>query len=101
MTGLGLKSRPPWWKSCYRWPKAKYNLLSHNEIARQDHDMKTADRSSENVAEFMYFETIETKKKLVEEEIKRRLNCGNACYHSLHKGLFHCLLKHKNENVQD
>jgi hypothetical protein len=32
-----------------------------------------------------------TNYNLIEEEIKRRMNCGNACYHSLQKLLFSCL----------
>jgi hypothetical protein len=33
-----------------------------------------------------------TNQNLIEEEIKRRLNSGNACYHSVQKLLSSCLL---------
>jgi hypothetical protein len=37
----------------------------------------------ENVAQFRYLETTATNQNLIQEEIKRRLNLGNACYHSV------------------
>jgi hypothetical protein len=35
-----------------------------------------------NVAQFRYLGTTITNQNLIQEEIKRRLNSGNACYHS-------------------
>jgi hypothetical protein len=41
-----------------------------------------------------YFVTTVTNKNLFQEEIKKRLNSGNACYHSVQNLLsFHLLLK--------
>jgi hypothetical protein len=34
-------------------------------------------------AEFKYLGTTVTNKNSIQEEIKRRLNSGNACYHSV------------------
>jgi hypothetical protein len=45
----------------------------------------------ENVAQFRYLGTTITKETLIQEEIKRRLNSGNACYHSVQN----CCLKTK------
>jgi hypothetical protein len=42
-----------------------------------------ANRSFENVEQFRYLGTTVTNQNLVQEEIKRRLNSGNACYHSV------------------
>jgi hypothetical protein len=44
--------------------------------------MKIANRCFENVAQFRYFGTTVTNQNLICEKIKRRLNSGNACYHS-------------------
>jgi hypothetical protein len=36
-----------------------------------------------NVAQFRYLGTTIINQNLIQEEIKRRLNSGNACYHSV------------------
>jgi hypothetical protein len=35
------------------------------------------------VSQFEYLETTVTNQNLIQEEIRRRLNSGNACYHSV------------------
>jgi hypothetical protein len=35
------------------------------------------------VSQFKYLRTTVTNQNLIQEEIKRRLNSGNACYHSV------------------
>jgi hypothetical protein len=46
-------------------------------------DIKIANRLFENVSQFKYLGMTVTNKNLIQEEIKRRLNSGNACYHSV------------------
>jgi ribosomal protein S2 len=58
-------------------------LLSHRQNAGQNHNMKTANRFFESVAQFRYLGTTITNQNLIQEEIKRRLNSGNASYHSV------------------
>jgi hypothetical protein len=58
-------------------------LLSRHQSAGQNHDMKRPNRSLENVA-FRYLGTTVTNQNLIQEEIKKRLNSSNACYHSVH-----------------
>jgi hypothetical protein len=61
--------------------------------------MKIADRYFENEAQFIYLETITTDQKRIQEEIKRRLNSGNVCYHSVQNLLSSRLLP-KNVKVK-
>jgi hypothetical protein len=43
------------------------------------------------VEEFRYFGMTVTNQNLIHEEIKCRLNVGNACYQSVQNLLFSCL----------
>jgi hypothetical protein len=43
--------------------------------------MKIANRLFGNVPQFKYLGTTVRNQNLIQEEIKRRLNSGNACYH--------------------
>jgi hypothetical protein len=62
--------------------KTKYMLLSRHQTTGQSHDVKIATRCFENERHFRYLETTVTNQNLIQEEIKKRLNSGNACYHS-------------------
>jgi hypothetical protein len=65
--------------------------------AGQNHDTKIANRSTANVAWFKYSGRTVRNQDLIQEEIKRRLNSGNACYNSVQNLLSSCKLsKHKN-----
>jgi hypothetical protein len=61
--------------------KTKYMLLSRHQNVGQNRDIKIANRSFENVSQFKYFGTTVTNQNFIQEQIKRRLNSGNACYH--------------------
>jgi hypothetical protein len=76
--------------------KSKYMLLSCHH-AGQDHSIKIANRSFENVAQFKYLGVTVTNQNLIPEEIKSLLNLGNACYHSVQNLLSSRLLS---KNVQ-
>jgi hypothetical protein len=58
-------------------------LLSHQQNVGQNRDMKIANRSFQNVSQFKYLGTTATNQNLIQEEIKGRLNSGNAWYHSV------------------
>jgi hypothetical protein len=58
-------------------------LLSHHQNARQNHDIKIANRCFENVGQLRYLGMTVTNQNLVQEEIKNRLNSGIDCYHSV------------------
>jgi hypothetical protein len=53
-------------------------LLSRHQNGGQNHHIKIAKRCFENVAQFKCLETVVTNQNLIQEEIKRRLNSGNA-----------------------
>jgi hypothetical protein len=63
--------------------KTKYMLMSRSQKIGQKHSIKIANRSLEDVAKFKYLGTILSKQNWMHEEIKSRLNSGNACYHSV------------------
>jgi hypothetical protein len=67
--------------------ETKYMLMSRDQNAGQNWDIKIADRSFENVSQFKYLGATVTDKNLIQEEIKGRLNlvileewCLLGCY---------------------
>jgi hypothetical protein len=72
--------------------KTKYMLLSNQQIVGQNRDIKIVNRWFENVSQFKYLGMTVTNRNLIQEEIKRRLNSGNACYHSVQNFLSSQLL---------
>jgi hypothetical protein len=63
--------------------KPKYMLLSRHQNLVQNRDIKIANRSFENMSQLKYLGTTVTNQNLIQEEIKRRLTSGNACYLSV------------------
>jgi hypothetical protein len=66
-------------------------LVSRCQKAGQRQSIKIANRSFESVAKFKYLGTL-TDQNYIHEEIKSRLNSGNACYYSVQSLLSSCLL---------
>jgi hypothetical protein len=61
----------------------EYMFLSRHQNAEQNHDIKITNRSFENGAQFRYLGTTVANQILIQEELKKRLNSGNACYYSV------------------
>jgi hypothetical protein len=74
-------------------------LLSRHQNVGQNRGIKLANRSFENVSQFKYLEKTATNQNLIQEEMKRRLNSVNACYHSVQNLLSSRLLS-KNVNIR-
>jgi hypothetical protein len=62
-------------------------LVSRDQKAGQSREIKIGNKSFENVSQ------------LIQEEIKKRLNSGNACYHSV-QNLLSSRLVSKNVKVR-
>jgi hypothetical protein len=59
--------------------KTRYMLMSRRQKMGQKHSIKIANRSFEDVEKFKYLGTTLTDQNCMHEEIKSRLNSGNAC----------------------
>jgi hypothetical protein len=63
--------------------KIKYMVMSRDQNARQNHNIKTDNKFFERVEQFKYLGTILTHQNSIQEQIKSTLKSGNACYHSV------------------
>jgi hypothetical protein len=62
--------------------KTKYIVMSRNQNAGQNHNIKLDNESFESVEQFKYLGTTLTNQNSIQEEIKSRLKSGSA-YHSV------------------
>jgi hypothetical protein len=67
-------------------------LLPPHQNSGQNQNIKIGNRSFKNVTQFKCLGTTVTNQSLIQEEIKKILNSGNACYHSVQNLLSSCLL---------
>jgi hypothetical protein len=63
--------------------KTKYMIVSRHTNAGQNQNIRTANESFESVATFKYLGTTLTYQNDIRDEIKSRLNSGNACCYSV------------------
>jgi hypothetical protein len=75
-----------------RGTNTKYMLLSRHQNAGQNRDINIGNRCFDNVEQFRYLGLTVANENLIQEEIKRRMNSGNAFYHSVRKFLSSRLL---------
>ena len=74
-------------------------VMSCEQSAGQNHNINIVNESLERVEQFKYLGTTLTKQNSIQEEIKRRLKSGNACYHAVHN-LFPLNLLSKNIKIK-
>jgi hypothetical protein len=79
--------------------KTKYMIISRHPNSGQNQNIRIANESFENVAKFKYMVTIPTNQNDIHDEIKSRLNSGNACYYSV-KNLLYSHLVSKNLKIK-
>jgi hypothetical protein len=61
----------------------KYMIMSRHQNSEQNQNIRIANESFENVATFKYLGTTLTNQNDIRDEIKCRLNSGNACCYSV------------------
>jgi hypothetical protein len=61
--------------------KTKYMIMSRHPNSEQNQNIKITNELSENVAKFKYMGTTLRNQNDIHDEIKSRLNSGNACYY--------------------
>ncbi|KAJ4435353.1 hypothetical protein ANN_17966 [Periplaneta americana] len=87
---IGLKVNPE---------KTKYMIMSRDENIVRNGNIKIGNLSFEEVEKFKYVGATVTNINDIREEIKHRINMGNACYYSVEKLLSSSLLS-KNLKVR-
>jgi sorting nexin-29 len=75
--------------------KTRYMIMSRNPNSVQNQNIRIANESFEKVEKFKYLGTTLTNQNDIRDEIKSRLNSGNACYYSV-KNLLSSRLISKN-----
>jgi hypothetical protein len=63
--------------------KTKYMIMSCHPKSGQNQNTRTANESFQNEAKFKNLWMTLTNQNDIHDEIKSRLNSGNACYHSV------------------
>jgi hypothetical protein len=63
--------------------KTKYVIMFHQLNSGQNQNIRIVNELFETVAKFKYLQMTLTNQKDVHDEIKSRLNSGNACYYAV------------------
>jgi hypothetical protein len=72
--------------------KTKYMIVSYHQNSGQYQNIRIANESFENMEKFKYLGMTLTNQNDLHNEIKSRMNSGNACYHSVLNLLFSCFI---------
>jgi hypothetical protein len=63
--------------------KTKNMVMSRDQIAGRSRNINIPNKSYKRLKEFIYLGTTLTKQNFIQEEVKSRLQSGNAFYHSV------------------
>jgi hypothetical protein len=63
--------------------KTKYIIMSRHPNSEQNQNIRIGNESSEKLGKFKYLGMTLTNQNDIHDEIKSRLNSGNACYYSV------------------
>ena len=74
-------------------------VMSRDQNAGRSYNIKINTSSFERAEQFKYLGTTLTDQDSIQEEIKRKLESGNACYHSVRNLLSSSLLS-KNVKIR-
>jgi hypothetical protein len=74
-------------------------VISHDQNTGQNSNIQIDNESCETMEQFKYLGTNLTNQNSIHEEIKSRLQSGNACYHSVQNLLSSSLLS-KNVKIK-
>jgi hypothetical protein len=72
--------------------KTKYMVMSRNQNAGQNHNIKLDNKSFKRVEQFKYLGTTLTNRNSIQEEIKSTLKSRSACYRSV-PSVFQCAIQ--------
>jgi hypothetical protein len=78
--------------------KTKYMIMSRYPNSGQNQNIRIANESFEKVAKFKYLGMTLTNQNYIHDEIKSRLNFGNACYYSVQNLLSSRLISKKRKD---
>jgi len=79
--------------------KTEYMVMSRDHNAAQIHNIQTGNSSQRKVEQIKHFGTTLIIQNSIQDEIKNKLESGNACYHSVQNLVSYSLL-HKNIKVK-
>jgi hypothetical protein len=79
--------------------KTKYMFMSRHQTAGKSNYIRVANKSFEKVAKFKYLGATLTDQNCIHEEIRSRLNSGNACYHTV-QNLLSSRLLYRNVKIK-